>query len=239
MTRAGLLHTVPALAGTFHAAVQQRVPGVQLVHVADPGLLATAVREGVTPAVREQVARHLRYLADTGADALLVTCSSIGEAVEDAARDLPVPVLRVDAPMAAEAVELADEAGRRSGGRRGRIAVLATLAATLGPTGRLIERAAASAGADVEVLATVVEGAVAARDAGDQPTHDRLVRGAVAAADADVVVLAQASMAAAAQDAGTTAPVLTSPAGGVAALAEALAAAVEAQRGGSTASAAS
>jgi glutamate racemase len=234
--RAGLLHTVPALAGTFQAAVQRRVAEVDLVHVADPELLATAVRDGVTPAVRERVARHLRYLADGGADALLVTCSSIGEAVEEAAQELAVPVLRVDAPMAAEAVELAADAGR-SAGRSGRITVLATLAATLGPTGRLIERAAKTAAADVVVTAVVVDGAVAARDAGDRATHDRLIQQAVREADGDVLVLAQASMAAAAVDAGAGAPVLTSPEGGVAALADALAVAVA--QAGSTTSAAS
>lgn len=233
--RAGLLHTVPALAGTFDAAVQRRLPDAQLVHLADPELLATAVRDGVTPAVRERVGRHLRYLADGGADALLVTCSSIGEAVEEAARDLAVPVLRVDAPMAAEAVERAADAGRADGGRQGRIAVLATLAATLGPTGRLIERAAAAAAADVAVTAVVVEGAVAARDGGDKATHDRLIRQAVGEADADVIVLAQASMAAAAADAGAAAPVLTSPEGGVAALVDALA--VGAQAGSTTSAA--
>jgi glutamate racemase len=236
--RAGLLHTVPALAGTFQAAVLRRVPDAQLVHLADPELLATAVRDGVTPAVRERVAQHLRFLVDSGAQALLVTCSSIGEAVEEAARSLPVPVLRVDAPMAAEAVQLAAGTGR-SAGRPGRIAVLATLAATLGPTGRLIERAAAETRADVQVTTLVVEGAVAARDSGDRAMHDRLIQQAVRAADADadVIVLAQASMAAAAVDAGAAAPVLTSPEGGVTALADALARVVA--QPGSTASAAS
>jgi glutamate racemase len=233
--RAGLLHTVPALAGTFQAAVLRRVPGAELVHVADPELLAIAVREGVTPVVRERVARHLRHLADIGSEAVLVTCSSIGEAVEEAARDLPMPVLRVDAPMAAEAVALAADAGR-SAGRAGRITVLATLAATLGPTGRLIQRAATSAAADVHVSPLVVEGAVAARDAGDRATHDRLIQQALHAVEADVIVLAQASMAAAAVDAGAVAPVLTSPEGGVAALADALAAAV-AHPGSSTSAA--
>ena len=234
--RAGLLHTVPGLAGTFQSAVLRRLPDAELVHLADPEMLATAVRTGVTPAVRERVARHLRYLVDAGADAVLVTCSSIGEAVEEAAQTLPVPILRVDAPMAAEAVELAADAGR-SAGRPGRIAVLATLAATLGPTGRLIERAAAEAASDVTVTARVVEGAVAARDAGDRAGHDRLIRQAVGEAEADVIVLAQASMAAAAVDAGAVAPVLTSPEGGVGALADALAGAVA--QAGSTASAAS
>jgi hypothetical protein len=128
---------------------------------------------------------------------------------------VPVPVLRVDAPMAAEAVGLA-VAGA------GRVAVLATLASTLGPTGRLVERAAA--GAPVQVVATVVPGAADRADAGDRTGADALVAAAVAEAaqDADVVVLAQASMAGAAAAAGVAVPVLTSPAGGVRALLEAV-----------------
>lgn len=217
--RVGLLHTVPALAATFDAAVRERLPGADTLHVVDPSLLADAIRTGVTEAVQERVAARLRHLAADGATAVLVTCSSIGEAVDAAASSVPVPVLRVDASMAAEAVRLANAAGERVG-RRGRIAVLATLAATLGPTGRLLERAAGEA--TVSISATVVDGAVAARDAGDQEEHDRLIRDAVRALDVDVVVLAQASMAGAAASAGATVPVLTSPAGGVAALAAAV-----------------
>jgi hypothetical protein len=130
-------------------------------------------------------------------------------------------VLRVDATMAREAVALASAPGAR-----GRIAVLATLSSTLGPTGRLVERAAAAAGVaeTVEIGVLVVDGAAAARDAGDGTRADELVARAVAdaAADADVVVLAQASMAGAAALAEPAVPVLTSPAGGVAALVQEL-----------------
>jgi hypothetical protein len=221
---AGLLHTVPALAPTFDALVADAVPGTGREHVVDAWMLETAIAEGVTPAVRERVAAHLRHLADSGADAILVTCSSIGEAAEEAAATLPVPVIRVDAAMAAEAARLA------AAGSSPRIAVLATNTATLGPTTRLIEREAAAQGAAVAVTATVVEGAAAARAAGDQATHDRLIAEAVRAAAAPaagergaaVLVLAQASMAPAAESAGVDIPVLTSPAGGVARLAEAL-----------------
>ncbi|HLU64393.1 MAG TPA: hypothetical protein VKY66_07705, partial [Protaetiibacter sp.] len=62
--------------------------------------------------------------------------------------------------------------------------------------------------------AHVVPDAAAARSAGDVERHDRLVAEAVreAAAEADVIVLAQASMAAAADEAHVDVPVLTSPA---------------------------
>ena len=207
----GLLHTVPALATTFDGLVGDLAPELRRVHVADGWLLRTARRAGVTDAVRARVVGHVRHLAATGARAVLVTCSSIGEVAEEAAAAVEVPVLRVDAPMADEAVRIAAGGG-------GRVAVLATLESTLGPTGRLVERAAA--GAPVQVRATVVPGAAERADAGDRAGADALVAAAVgnAAADADVVVLAQASMAGAAAAADVAVPVLSSPDGGVRAL---------------------
>ncbi|MDR6611390.1 Asp/Glu/hydantoin racemase [Leifsonia sp. 1010] len=242
---AGLLHTVPALAPTFDALVADAVPGASREHVVDAWMLETAIAEGVTPAVRERVAGHLRHLAESGADAVLVTCSSIGEAAEEAAAALRIPVIRVDAAMAAESVRLAaasapahahssgvfrpetpSEGGKTQELAAGGIAVLATNTATLGPTTRLIEREAAARGVAVDVTATVVEGAAAARAAGDQATHDRLiadeVRRLAESGTASVLVLAQASMAPATESAGVDLPVLTSPAGGVAGLREAL-----------------
>ncbi len=217
----GLLHTVPALAAQFDADVDAAAPGLRRVHVVDAWLLGTAIATGVTPRVEAAVRAHVRHLAAEGASAVLVTCSSIGEAAEAAASAVDVPVLRVDATMARGAVALASAPGAR-----GRIAVLATLGSTLGPTGRLVERAAADAGVaeTVEIDVLVVDGAAAARDAGDGARADQLVARAVAeaAADVDVVVLAQASMAGAAALAEPAAPVLTSPAGGVAALVEVL-----------------
>jgi Asp/Glu/hydantoin racemase len=216
--RLGLLHTVPALAVTFDDLLKRTGHSGPIVHVVDAGLLAAAVDHGVDDEVRAEVLRHVRHLADDGSDAILVTCSSIGEAVEEAARQVDVPVLRVDATMAEEAVALAVE--RAPEDRAAKVAVLATLAATLGPTGRLLESRVLGASRPVEVTARVVEGAAAARSGGDQATHDRLVAEAIeeAAAQADVVVLAQASMAAAAAGLDLQVPVLTSPEGGAAAL---------------------
>ncbi|WP_210508504.1 aspartate/glutamate racemase family protein [Naasia sp. SYSU D00057] len=220
--RLGLLHTVPALAATFDDLLRRTGHDGPIVHVVDGGLLKAAIDSGVDDAVRAEVLSHIRHLADDGADAILVTCSSIGEAVDAAAARVDVPVLRVDAPMAEEAVALA--VARAAGGRPARIAVLATLEATLGPTGRLLESSVAAAARSVDVAARVVGGAAAARSAGDQATHDRLVADAIteAAASADVVVLAQASMASAAAELDLDVPVLTSPEGGAAALVDAI-----------------
>jgi hypothetical protein len=190
----------------FHDLVGGRA---ELVHVADPWLLASAIERGVTDDVVDAVTRHVQDLADDGAEAVLVTCSSIGEAAETAASRTGVRVIRVDEAMARQAASIAGEGGT--------IAVLATLPATLGPTGRLVERFANGA----TVTATVVEGAAAARAGGDDAEHDRLIRDAIASVnDADVIVLAQASMARAAT--GAAVPVLSSPESGAESLVEAL-----------------
>jgi Asp/Glu/Hydantoin racemase len=193
--RAGLLHTVPALADTFQRRLSALQPELDLTHVADSSLLQRAIDVGVDEVVHDRVLAHVRHLVAAGAQAVMVTCSSIGEAAE-AARVVGVPLLRVDQAMAEQAVEIAAAAG-------GRIAVLATLPSTLGPTERLLTRLA-GAYDGVTVSSAVVSGAAAARGGGDIDEHDRLVRAALeqAAGDVDVVVLAQASMAAAAESGG-------------------------------------
>ncbi|THG29264.1 aspartate/glutamate racemase family protein [Naasia lichenicola] len=203
--RIGFLHTVPALAARFESGLVAAEPGASAVHVVDAALLATAIRSGVDATVDAAVAAHVAHLAARGVDAVLVTCSSIGEATDRTAAAAGLPVVRVDAAMADEAVRIA--------GPSGRIAVLATLEATLGPTGRLLERAARAQDEPPRVTSSVVAGAADARAAGDDSGHDRLVADAVqqAASSADVIVLAQASMAQAAQQASATIPVLTSP----------------------------
>jgi hypothetical protein len=195
----GLLHTGAMHPPVFDALVAERIAnderlrGAQQVHVSDAWLLDTAIADGVTPPVVDRIEGHIRALAERGATAVLITCSSIGEATEQIAESAPIPVVRVDTAMAAAAVA---EARRRGSA----ITVLATLASTLGPTTRLIEREAAGGDAtDLQptVRAHVIEGAVARREAGDQAGHDALIADAIAEALAadDVVVLAQASMA--------------------------------------------
>ena len=106
--RIGFLHTVPALAPRFDADLAQAVPGATAVHAIDAELLATAIRSGVDEAIEAAVAAHIEHRAVDGADAVLVTCSSIGEAVEKAAASASVPVVRVDIAMADEAVRAAE-----------------------------------------------------------------------------------------------------------------------------------
>ena len=125
-------------------------------------------------------------------------------------------MLRIDEPMADEAVRLGT-----------RIGVVATLATTLEPTAELVARRAREAGKDVEVVSRVCDGAFDALAAGDRDRHDELVREGLREliADVDVVVLAQASMARVVEtlpETERTVPILASPRLGMQRVAELL-----------------
>ena len=130
--------------------------------------------------------QHVASAEEAGADYILVTCSSIGRAVETAASQCQVPVLRVDQPMADKAVQTGKKIG-----------VIATLPTTLEPTADLIQRRAAKAGKEITLTSRLCEGAFDALMSGDAAKHDAMVAAALKElmAQVDVIVLAQASMA--------------------------------------------
>ncbi|MFF2192056.1 aspartate/glutamate racemase family protein [Streptomyces sp. NPDC058157] len=195
-----LLHTSPVHVPVFDALRDERHPGAVLRHLVVPRLLDRA-REAGPGAVAGQVCEVLEGVRSP----VLVTCSTVGAVAESLAPRLGVPVLRVDRPMAAEAV------------RRGpRVLVLAALESTLAPTGELLAEEAG--GLPLEVRSRVVDGAWERFEAGDGDGYLELVaRAADAVEEADAIVLAQASMAGAARLVRTRVPVLSSPAPGLAA----------------------
>ena len=202
----GFVHTVLGLPPVFAALAKELAPEADLFHVVDETLLGVTRREGrLTPATRRRVLGHLESAAEAGADLVVVTCSSIGPAVDASRGFLDVQVLRIDEPMADEAVRLG-----------ARVGVLATLSTTLEPTAALVRRRAEAAAKPVEVEERVCDGAFDALAAGDRDRHDELVRDGLRrlAADVDVVVLAQASMARVVEalaEGERTVPILSSP----------------------------
>jgi Asp/Glu/hydantoin racemase len=223
------LHTVLSLPPVFAALAEELLPETDLFHIVDESLLTVTRKTGALTAVtRRRVLGYLESAAEAGADLVLVTCSSIGPAVDAAREFVPVPVLRVDEAMADEAVRLGN-----------RVGVIATLTTTLEPTAALVERRARVTGKDVEVVSHVCNGAFDALQAGDRDRHDELVREGVLglAAEVDVIVLAQASMARVVEsmsDHERAMPILSSPRLGVTRAAELLrsmAAAAPAPRG--------
>lgn len=186
-----LVHTVPPLIEVFGQLTAEILPGVRVLHVLDEPLLDRVRRRGsLAGKDADRLAAHVDEAAAIGADAVLVTCSTISPCVDAVRAQATIPVYKVDEAMIAAAVALAAQRGPRVG-------LLATNATTFAPTRLLLAAAAARADTPIEVVDALVEGALPALLAGDAAAHDRLVHGALItlAPQVDVIVLAQASTA--------------------------------------------
>jgi Asp/Glu/hydantoin racemase len=205
-----LLHTSQTLSPMFNELCARILPGVRVLHFVDESLIKNTIAAGrLERATMRRLINLVTSTFDAGADATLVTCSSIGPAVDMAALLHDRPVIRVDAAMAEQAVATGS-----------RVGVLATLSTTLDPTVELVRRKAADAGREIEIVEHLCEGAFEAVMAGDGATHDRIVGDAITGRmrGVDAIVLAQASMArvvAALPPEAIPAPVFSSPELGV------------------------
>lgn len=201
MTRIAFLHTGAVVIPPVMELAARLLPDAGTVNFLDDKIVADLGDPNRAESVDARLEDLVRAARAAGADAVMLTCSSISAYAAPLAERVGIPVLRIDEAMADQAVAAGE-----------RIAVIATLATTLAPTTALIRERAELAGRSPEVLSEVVDGAFAAVAGGDRETHDALVAAAIErlAARADIVVLAQASMASAAAAADVTVPVLTS-----------------------------
>jgi Asp/Glu/hydantoin racemase len=178
----------------------------EVFHMVDESLIQDTIRAGrLRKLTVRRLVDQIASAEAAGADAVLVTCSSIGPGVTLAQQLFEIPVLRIDEAMAEAAVRQASTIG-----------VLATLRTTLDPTTALLREKAAKAGRTVELIECLCEEAFPAVLAGDTETHDRILRKALLEdlSGVDVIVLAQASMARAVATLAPGAlrtPVLSSP----------------------------
>ncbi len=167
------------------AAAELGIPAGTLEHLARPDLLAAAEEAGmVTPEIAEVTAAVLLGLAEA-ADAVLLTCSTLGPAATVAAGTSKVPIIRADAALAAEAA-----------GAEGQVVVLCAIEATLEGTRELFLQAG------VDADARLVQEAWPLFRSGNLDAYAHLVAAAADdayASGADLVVLGQASMAPAAR----------------------------------------
>lgn len=183
----GLVHTSATLVPVFQELCKQYIPHVNVFNIVDDSLIKQVISRGELRAdTARRVVNYAGSAESAGADYIMFTCSSIGAAVEAAADLTQVPVLRVDQPMADQAVATGS-----------RIGVIATLPTTLAPTSDLVKRRAALAGKEIELKAVLCEGAFEALMGGNPALHDEMVAKALKelSTQVDVIVLAQASMA--------------------------------------------
>ncbi|WP_342394112.1 Asp/Glu racemase [Cupriavidus pinatubonensis] len=193
------------------AAARLDMRELSLAHCVRVDLLTAAeAAGGLVPTIQGDTVDALLNLS-RDADAVLLTCSTLGPAADVANKVALVPVLRVDAALAREAT--------RAGGK---VVALCAVQTTVQATLQIFSEAAAHTGAEVHVK--LVEGAWDQFKAGDFDTYLELIAKAVITAQSEskcTVALAQASMTNAADHfVGGNRP-LTSPSAGLLAAARA------------------
>lgn len=203
------LHSAHSNIAVFEAAARQLgLADGTLLHEVQPQWLTLAEQAGgLTADIEHGVRTALLQLAQQ-ADAVMLTCSTLGPAVSGAAQASAVPLLRVDAALAAQAVE-----------HGGRVLALCAVETTLQPTLALFSAAASGSGIEVEVEVRLVPGAWTLFKAGDGEGYLEAIADAASAAYAEgfsLVVLAQASMAGASERVSNGPPPLSSPVAGLA-----------------------
>jgi hypothetical protein len=199
----GFLHTADVHVEVFTRLLSDISPQDGALHVVDPSLLTDAGRRGtVDDDLRARIGAHLRALQAQGAVRVVCTCSTIGGASEEIGRHLGIDVLRVDRPMAEAAVAAGD-----------RIAVVAAVESTIGPTRDLLQQTAAAAGRDITVVDAPCLEAWPHWESGDHGRYYATLASHLESLGRafDVIVLAQASMAPVEALVQVTPLVLTSP----------------------------
>ena len=202
--RVVLLHGTPVAIEPIQRAFATRWPEAEAVDLLDASLSVDRARDHeLTPRMFERFVELGGYAQRLGAEAILVTCSAFGPAIERMAKELPVPVLKPNEAMFREAI-----------GRGRRIGMLATFAPSVLTMTEEFEQFVAEAGAKATLETIVVEGAMDALRKGDADRHNALiVARAPELAHCDAIMLAHfsTSRALAAVTAAVKTPVLTAP----------------------------
>lgn len=187
MRRVAVIYTADALVAPLRTLFAEIIPSCDVVNIVDDSLIRDVIGKGrVTGDVTRRLHHYYEAAADTGAEVVLNTCSSIGDIAEAAKSFSRIPLVKIDDAMAEDAV------------RRGSvIGVLATLPTTLAPTVALVRRKAAEAGKSVTIIEGLATGAYEALVGGKPEMHDEMIERTARniSEKCDVIVLAQGSMA--------------------------------------------
>lgn len=203
-----LVHSTSVVVGPLGDLARELLPDVEIVHFCDDTLLRDVRTAGLlTPAVARRYVHYVASAEETGADAVMVTCSSCNRVAELARSFVGIPVFSIDEPMAEQAASCGCAVG-----------VIATVPTTLEPTAALIGSKAGALGKKVDVHTYLAERAFDRLRVGDTVGHDEAILEEVRelSKSVEVITLAQASMARLQPrlQAEISIPVLASPRGG-------------------------
>jgi Asp/Glu/hydantoin racemase len=199
-----LLHGTPVAVDPIQKSFATRWPDAETVNLLDDSLSVDRAKDhDLTPRMFERFTELGGYAHRIGADAVLVTCSAFGPAIERMAKELPVPVLKPNEAMFRAALT-----------KGTRIGMLATFAPSVVTMTEEFDEFVRETGSKATLKTIVVDGAMAALRGGDAQTHNELVATrARELKDCDAIMLAHFSTSRAAEKVGAVVsiPVLTAP----------------------------
>ncbi len=202
--RIALIHATRVAMAPVEAAIADHWPEAEAVSILEEALsIDRAKSESLSEALSLRIVALAAYAERIGADGILFTCSAFGAAIERAARNSRVPVLKPNEAMFDAAFQEGD-----------RVAMIYTFPPSAGGMEEEFRREAARRGRSATITSVFCDGALDAKKAGDDAAHDSLIAETAAQiADADVILLAQFSMAnaAALPRSNSDIPILTSP----------------------------
>jgi Asp/Glu/hydantoin racemase len=183
----GVIHSVSFTPGILQPLIEQILPEVRVLHLADDSLQRDlAVKVGAIPkADYFKFTTYARFLEEAGADLIVLACSTFSMAVELAAPMIDTPILQIDRPM----MDLAVQTGRRVG-------LIATLPSTIPFSERLLRVAADEAGREISIKTTLCEEAFQELRRGNREKHDQILLAEIdrLSRAVDCICLAQVSM---------------------------------------------
>lgn len=170
----------------FGKPFADRNPDIDVYHIMDDSLLPdTRTYGGMTPTIASRMLNYAKAAESSGADGIIVTCTSVNRATKYIRPLLNVPIINIEEPVA----RLAAESGKRIG-------VMGTIPTSPGAISWEIEEQAAAMGKEIELIPVVVDGAFDVLQAGDRAKHDEMVCDALYKLqhEVDCIVFAQISM---------------------------------------------
>ncbi len=170
----------------FGKVFEEKNPDVKIYNIMDDSLLVdTRTYNGMTPTIASRMLNYAKAAEASGADGVLVTCTSVNEATKFIRPLMNIPILNIEEPVA----EMAVKNGKKIG-------ILGTIPTSPAALGRVVQEKAAELGKEIELVPVVAEGAFDILCAGDVKKHDEMVCESLEklAKEVDVIAFSQISM---------------------------------------------
>ena len=213
--RIALIHAVDVAIEPVRSAFAELWPTAQAFNLLDDALSPDRAAEAeLSFALSERIVALGKYAHGAGARGILYTCSAFGAAIEAAAREIPVPVLKPNEAMFEEALACGSKLG-----------MLATFEPSVASMEDEFAALAKRRGKRATLVTRCVPEAMRALKSGDGATHDALLAGeAEHLAGCDAALLAHFSTSRAHHlvSRALSCPVLTAPRSAVMSLRKAI-----------------